>query len=222
MQTIDDIQVVSYTTKQEKANVITHLLGLPIALAVLVFSIVILLTKGIEPNAFIGLIIFAFTMAAVYGVSSLYHCTSEYSQKKKIRRVLDHCTIYLLIAGTYTPICVYISSIHYIGIIVLCLEWGLAIISIILNAIDFSKKSVKIISMFMYIALGWMILYSTAFIYLPQIAFIFLLAGGIAYTIGSILYGLGRKVSLWFHPIFHVFILLGTALQTIGVMFLFI
>ena len=169
-----------------------------------------------------GLLIFGSSVIALYLVSGLYHGEQSTNEKaKKIKRVLDHCTIYVLIAGTYTPICIYIGQMHVIGYVVLGIEWFMAAIGIIINYIDFKNKCVQAMSMFLYLCLGWLILFSGAFIYLSRYAFIYILLGGISYTVGSILYGIGHK-NLYFHSVFHVFVLLGTVLQTIGVLNLFI
>ena len=115
----------------------------------------------------------------------------------------------------------YISSISVIGTITLILEWSLAAIGVILNAIDMNNKAIKIISMTLYLVLGWLILFTTGFRFIPDTSFFLILAGGIVYTIGSILYALGHK-NLNFHGVFHVFDLVGTIIQLIGVLLLFI
>ena len=97
----------------------------------------------------------------------------------------------------------------------------MALIGAVLNIIDFNNKIVKGISMFLYLGLGWLILFSGAFTALPINVFAFVLSGGILYTIGSILYGIGHK-NLYFHSVFHVFVLLGSIFQSVGVMLLFI
>ena len=141
-------------------------------------------------------------------------------RSKKIKRIMDHCTIYFLIAGTYTPICIYINTYHPIGLVLIIIQWSLAAIGITLNIIDMENKCIKALSMFLYLALGWMILFSGGFTHIPLIPFIWVLIGGIIYTVGSILYGIGSKKSI-FHSVFHVFVLFGTIFQAIGVLQLF-
>ena len=216
------ISIPKYTFKQELFNGVSHFLGAPIGLATIVIAFVLYFVNNLQLGYFIGLLVFGLSTIALYLVSGLYHIESPNKPvRKKIKRVLDHCTIYLLIAGTYTPICIYIASYNVIGIIILIIEWFLAIVGILMNAIDFTNKIVKAISMFLYLALGWMIVFAGGFIYLPYNAFLFILIGGILYTIGSILYGVGHK-NLSFHSIFHIFVLLGTLFQCIGVFLLFI
>ena len=219
---LDKISIPNYSFKQEKFNSISHFIGVPIGFIILIASFILLSLKTIRFDFFVGLFIYSISIISLYFVSGLYHSESaDNSNSKKIKRVLDHCTIYVLIAGTYTPICLYLASITYVGYILLAVEWFLAIVGIAINAIDFSNIYVKIISMVLYLGLGWLILFSGQFIYLPFEPFLFILIGGIIYTIGSILYGIGHK-KIYFHSIFHIFVLIGTILQAIGVLLLFI
>ena len=219
---LDKISIPNYSFKQEKFNSISHFIGVPIGFIILVTSFILLSLKTIRFDFFVGLFIYSISIISLYFASGLYHSESaDNTNSKKIKRVLDHCTIYVLIAGTYTPICLYLASITYVGYILLAVEWFLAIIGIAINAIDFSNIYVKIISMVLYLGLGWLILFSGQFIYLPFESFLFILIGGIIYTIGSILYGIGHK-KIYFHSIFHIFVLIGTILQAIGVLLLFI
>lgn len=220
-QNIENLDIPTYSKEQEDFNFYSHLIGVPVGIAIFSIAIVMYLKQLINVNSLIGLLIFGITAILLYSVSASYHKTPSDSKSKKIKRALDHSTIYLLIAGTYTPICVYIYEINVIGLVLLILQWSLALLGAFLNAYDLKNKVIKVISMILYIALGWMILYSTGFIYLPTNAFYLILFGGIAYTLGSILYGIGKK-NLWFHAVFHVFVLLGSILQAIGVFFLYI
>jgi len=135
-------------------------------------------------------------------------------------QVLDHCTIYFLIAGTYTPIlvCAFIPAYPVIGWTLLAVEWGLSALACTLTAIDLKRWNV--FSMVCYIVTGWAILPFTpqAMTLLGTTGFAFLLAGGISYTIGAVLYGIGSKVH-WIHSVFHIFVVLGTLLQLISILF---
>ena len=133
-------------------------------------------------------------------------------------QILDHCAIYLLIAGTYTPIivCCFLDSFLWLGIGLLLLQWGLAALAITLNAIDLKKY--KAFSMICYITLGWCII-----LVLPQFlqvvdpaGFFLLLAGGISYSVGAVLFGLGVKIR-WMHSIFHIFVVIGSILQFLSI-----
>ena len=219
---IKKIGIPSYTINQERFNSLSHFLGVPVGIAVIIVSIISYITYQFELQYFIGLLVFGLSITALYLVSATYHGENPINAKhKKQLRIADHSTIFFLIAGTYTPISLYIYSFNGVGLAILLIEWILAIVGMTINIIDFSNKAVKSISMFLYLALGWLIVFSGGFQYLPTKAFAFILSGGIAYTIGSILYGIGHK-NLSFHCIFHVFVLLSTILQAIGVFSLFI
>lgn len=217
---INSIDIPSYTRKQESFNAFTHALGLPLAFIILLISFIKFFNNALTVPYFIGLNIFVLSIVAVYLVSTLYHATFDKPFRKKFLRVLDHCTIFLLIAGTYTPICIYLFDIHIVGLVMLIIEWSGALIGIFLNAFFFKNKIVQVISLILYLALGWLCLFSGGFLYMPMLSFAFILAGGIVYSIGSILYSIGHK-NLNFHSIFHIFVLVSTIVQAIGVLVLF-
>ena len=219
-ENIEEVKVPNYTKGQERFNTISHLIGIPLALIIFIVSLIALSSHGFNASYLLGIIIFCITIIDVYFVSSLYHSTPTDCFNKKLFRVLDHCTIYLLIAGTYTPICVVLMSEHLVGLIMLIIEWSLAALGILLNALFFKSKVVQIISLVLYLAMGWLVLFCGGFIYMTAFSFGFVLAGGIIYSIGSILYSVGKK-NLWFHCIFHVFVLVSTVVQAIGVISLF-
>ncbi len=219
-ENIANLDVPEYTSSQDDFNFYSHLLGVPLGMAIIVASIVIYLQGTINVVSMIGLLIFGLTATILYSVSAIYHKTPIDHKCKKIKRAIDHSTIYALIAGTYTPICIALLDKTNLALIVLILQWVLALVGVFINLYDLKNKYIKAISMVLYIALGWMILYTTLFTYLTSQAFVLILIGGISYTLGSILYGIGHK-NLWFHAVFHVFVLIGTILQAIGVFYLF-
>ena len=216
---LDSVTIPNYTRKQETFNAISHSLGILIAIFVFVFGLVEYVNKLIPLWHLFGLTIFAVTTLMVYFISAFYHYLDKDNKYKKLLRILDHCTIYLLIAGTYTPICFVIYQEHIIGLIMLIIEWSGAIIGIILNAFFFNNKAAKIISFILYIIMGWLALYSGGFLHMDKLVFLFILLGGIAYTIGSILYAIGHKKPIY-HSIFHVFVFVSTIIQCIGVLLL--
>lgn len=218
---LNKIDVPNYSINQEKFNSHSHFLGVPIALFVFVYSLYLFISNKVTSGIFIGLVIYSLTILVLYLASALYHIENPAKKAKKVKRIIDHCTIYLLIAGTYTPIALFIYQQSYMGLIILLLEWFFAIVGIIFNAIDLTNKYIKAYSMFSYLFMGWMIVFLWSFKYLPETSFLFVLGGGIAYTLGSILYGFGRK-NANFHCVFHVFDLVGTILQAIGVLLLFV
>ena len=147
-------------------------------------------------------------------MSSIYHGLKRGSTAKKVFQILDHCTIFLLIAGSYTPflLCTFREYSTSLGWWMFAIIWGFAIIGIILNSIDL--KRYKVFSMICYLVMGWCIIVKASL--LPKLlgaaGTTLLVAGGIAYTIGAIFYMLGKKKK-YIHSIFHLFIVLGSVLQ---------
>lgn len=219
-ETIAHIDIPPYTDKQESFNGISHALGIIVALIISLIALVSFSNNNLALVDFVGLLVFVSTITAVYFVSSLYHFTPHDDPNKKAYRVLDHCTIYLLIAGTYTPVCLSLMDKHIIGLIMLIIEWTCVVLGMIMNAFFFNKKYIKVLSLILYLGMGWLVLVSGGFLYMTPMSFGFILAGGIVYSIGAILYGVGKK-NLRFHCIFHVFVLLSTIVQSIGVLSIF-
>ena len=217
---VAQIEIPHYSRKEEMFNSVSHFLGLFVAFAIDLLGIEKFLNNQISLFYLVGLLIFSLSAFAVYLISGVYHYLDANSFHKKLFRILDHCTIYLLIAGTYTPICFVLLKTNVIGLIMLIIEWSGALIGIILNAFFFKYKAARIVSFVLYVLMGWLAVYSGGFLYMDKMCFIFILLGGITYTIGSILYAIGHK-KIMFHSIFHVFVLVSTIIQTIGVFYLF-
>ncbi len=215
---LSDRQLPDYTFGEECMNMVTHIVGGGMAVLALLaccgISVLHQSVCGILCAAIYGI-----SMVTLYSMSSIYHGLRP-GTGKKVLQVLDHCTIYFLIAGTYTPIALVAIRPVYpaIGWGLAVFQWGLAAIAVTLTAIDLKKYSV--FSMICYICMGWAVLPFTRQLHtvLGKAGFAFLLAGGIAYTIGAILYGIGSKKH-WFHSIFHIFVVLGSALQLICIIF---
>lgn len=158
--------------------------------------------------------IFGGTMILLYTVSTLYHALNV-NRAKKVFRVLDHCTIYLLIAGTYTPITLCCIEGRQ-GIVMFAAVWAAAVLGIILNAVDMEKF--KVVSMICYLMMGWVVVlaFNTVAAKMPGVGLNCLIAGGVAYTVGAVLYGLGKKVP-YMHAVWHLFVLAGSVLHTLSV-----
>ncbi len=204
-----------YSRGEEIMNMVTHIVGGALGVVALVLG----LWKARGEAAVIGASVYGSSMIALYTLSSVYHGLHP-NIGKKVLQVLDHCTIYLLIAGTYTPILLCRFLPVYPGICwgLLAMEWGLTALAVTLTAIDLKKY--QVFSMTCYIFLGWGILF-----FLPEAlevltlpGFLWLLAGGIAYTVGAVLYGIGSKKK-WFHSVFHIFVVLGSVLQFVSIYF---
>ena len=207
----------SYSRGEEIFNYVTHIIGIVIAVVLFIFSIVLGFLERINFREFFSLMILSFGCFSVYAISTAYHGLHSHRISKRIFRIIDHCDIYLLVAGTYTPVCLIGLYPSIWCWIILGIEWSMAIFGIIINALNMNALWVKILSMIFYIVGGWIVIFFPPAIKLiPTLAFIFILAGGISYTFGSILYGIGSKKK-WFHSIFHIFCLIGTILQIIGI-----
>lgn len=197
---------------------VSHICGGALGITATVLCVVF---SAIHKNvyAIVSSAIFGFTMILLYTMSSIYHGLRP-NTAKKVFQVIDHCSIYLLIAGTYTPfsLCTLREYSTPLGWTVFGIIWGLAVLGIVLNAIDL--KSFRVISMFLYLGMGWCIIFTIKIVFnaLGTIGFILLLAGGIAYTVGSILYGLGRKHK-YMHSVFHLFVILGSLLHFLCILF---
>ena len=205
-----------YTRGEEIFNMVTHIVGGGIGVITLALCIVASLLKG-STVALVSGIIFGVSMIALYSISSIYHGLRE-GTAKKVLQIIDHCTIYFLIAGTYTPmlLCALVKTNRIAAIITLIAVWGLTALAITLNAIDLKKY--KVFSMVCYIGIGWAIIFSIKdmFMSLPPAGFWLLLSGGIVYTAGTIFYKAGKNVK-YLHSVFHIFVVVGSILHALSV-----
>lgn len=203
-----------YSVGEERMNMITHMVGTLLGILVLVLC----LLRASTAAEYIGSLVFGCTMIGLYTISSIYHGLKP-STGKKVMQVVDHCAIYFLISGTYTPILLSAFLPVYPGIAwgLLAAQWGLCITAATLTAIDLKKY--RVFSMFCYICMGWSIILfpGKCMQVMTPPGFGLLLAGGIVYTIGAILYGLGSKRK-WFHSVFHIFVLGGSLLQFLSIL----
>lgn len=201
-----------YTKGEEIMNMVTHIAGGAVGLSALGLCLWRALSRG-DGYDLTGALIYGISMICLYALSSVYHGLIP-STGKKVLQVLDHCTIYFLIAGTYTPIALSALRPAYpsLGWGILAFEWALAALAVTLTAIDLKKYNV--FSMICYIGMGWAILpfLGLARQVLTVPGFLLLLWGGIAYTLGAVLYGIGSK-KRWFHSVFHIFVVMGSLLQ---------
>ena len=203
----------TYTKGEEIFNMTSHIVGAVLGIVATVLCVVFAAIHGNGYGVVSGSI-YGVTMIILYTMSSIYHGLSPKRYSKKVFQVLDHCSIFLLIAGSYTPfaLCTLREYSTATGWTIFGVIWAIAILGIVLNSIDIKKF--KIFSMICYLIMGWCIVVKINL--LPQLlgknGFILLLAGGIAYTIGAVLYGIGKKKK-YAHSIFHLFILAGSILQ---------
>lgn len=208
----------TYSGGEETMNMVTHIVGGGIG----IFALIGCLIKVIAQGSLVGIVsvlVYCISMICVYTVSSVYHGLRP-GTGKKVMQILDHCAIYLLIAGTYTPISLIAIAPAYpaIGYGLTIFQWVMTALAITLTAIDLKKY--KVFSMVCYICTGWAVLPFMAQTreVLTQPGFLLLLWGGIAYTLGAILFGIGSRLK-WFHSVFHIFVVLGSLLQLICIYF---
>lgn len=202
-----------YTKGEEIFNMTSHIVGGALGIVALVLCVVFAAVHGNGYGVVSGAI-YGVTMIILYTMSSIYHGLNPKRKAKKVFQVLDHCSIYLLIAGSYTPfaLCTLREYSTALGWTIFGVIWFVAILGIILNSIDIKKF--RVFSMICYLVMGWCIVFRINL--LPELlgtaGFVLLLLGGLSYTIGAILYGLGKKHK-YMHSVFHLFILLGSLLQ---------
>ena len=207
----------TYTKGEEIFNMTSHIVGG--ALGIVATLCVIMAAIHHNVYGVVSGAIYGFTMILLYTISSIYHGLSPKRFSKRVFQVLDHCSIFLLIAGSYTPVslCTIRSYNTAWGWTIFGVVWGAAALGITLNSIDL--KSTKVFSMISYLLMGWCIVvrFDILLKTIPQAGIVLLVAGGIAYTIGTIFYGLGKKKK-YFHSIFHLFIFAGSLLQFLAIL----
>ena len=210
---LKDRELPTYSKGEEIFNMTSHIVGTVLGIVAVVLCVIMAAIHGNSYGVVSGAI-YGTTMIILYTMSSIYHGLSVKCKGKKVMQVLDHCTIFLLIAGSYTPfaLCTFREYNTATGWTIFGIIWAMAIWGIILNAIDLKKY--KVFSMICYLGMGWAIIFKANLlpVLLPLGGLILLVTGGIAYTLGAILYGLGKKHK-WMHSIFHLFILLGSFLH---------
>ena len=207
----------NYSKRNEIINSLTHVVGFVFGLGLLIFFIIFCFTKNLKFGYMIPYFVYAISMMLVFGVSTIYHSAKLKSKAKAVLRVIDHSDIYFLIFGTYLPLCLYGITNTSVMITAIILESVFMTIGIVLNVIPIDNNIMKVIAYIIYIIDGWLMLFLYPFgIGMDFYVFLFVLLGGVIYTIGAILYAIGKK-KIYFHSIFHVFVLLGAITQFIGV-----
>ena len=210
------LTVPKYTLGEEITNSITHGLGVLFGVTILVLTI-IMAAHNHNAVGVVAASIYGVSMIVMFLMSCLYHAMSPRIGAKKVFRVIDHCDIYLFIAGSYTPFCISLIG-GATGWTLFGIIWGCAILGVLLNSINLEKF--KYISIALYLIIGWMVIISFNSLYnaIPTKGLILLLTGGIIYTLGAILYGLGKKVR-YMHSVFHLFVLAGCIIQSFSILF---
>ncbi len=207
-------EVKYYSSKEEKINVITHAIGLVLSIAALTLLVVYSSLYGTVWHI-TSFAIFGASLIVLYAASTLYH----YVQNPKIRfklNIFDHAAIYVLIAGTYTPFALVVLP-NTIGWVIFGISWGLALVGIIFK-LFYTGKYDKI-STIAYVLMGWVIIIAIKPLVenFPLEGLLWLLAGGLSYTFGALLYSI--KSLKYNHAIFHVFVLFGSFCHFMAVFF---
>ncbi len=202
-----------YSLGEEIFSSVTHGVGALIGVAALTLMVVFAAKAGNVYGVVSGAI-YGSTMIILFSMSALYHAIQA-PRAKKVFRIIDHCSIYLLIAGTYTPIALCPLREHG-GWALFGAVWGVSILGIALNSVNLEKF--KLISLISYVALGWAVvsMWGAMRASLPAPAIWLLLAGGLVYMAGVVFYCL-KKVA-YTHPVWHIFVLGGSLLHFLCVL----
>ena len=214
---LKDRKLPVYTKGEEIFNMTSHIVGAAVGVVALVLGIVISAVRG-NGWGLAGSIVYGISMIVLYTMSSVYHGLRE-GTAKKVLQVLDHCTIYLLIAGTYTPI--LLSAMRPIdpvaSFVLLGVVWGLSAVAMTLTAIDLKKYS--IFSMVCYLVMGWCVVFKIPLLIeaVTWGGFWLILAGGVCYTVGAVLYGMGRTRK-YMHSVFHLCVVAGSVLHLLAIL----
>lgn len=219
---------ISYSKGEEKANIITHLVGAALAVVAAVF-LVVKVARGYDVFGGLGIVavcLYSFCLIELYVMSTLYHAQPFGKKRRAVFRRFDHCSVAMLITGTYAPYMLIGLSIlgaktnpasFVWGVVIASVVLTMAVLVIIFNAINVHKF--RVFSMIAYIVMGW-----ACVLCIPQLfsaigipCFVLLLVGGIVYTVGIIFYRM--KKLTWNHAIWHFFVLGGSILHFISIYF---
>lgn len=200
-----------YTASEERLNVLTHGVGVILSLVGLVFLVV----KSSGVIELISSLVFGISLLILYSASTLYHASKNQMTRARLR-IFDHAAIYILIAGTYTPVCL-ITLNASVGTILFYIIWGVGISGVVLKL--FSTGKFDRLSTIMYIAMGWVAIFAIKPLLdtMSTEGLLWLLSGGVFYTLGAVLYSI-RSIPMN-HAIFHICVLAGSASHYIMIYF---
>jgi hemolysin III len=210
-----DIEGIKYYSSiEEKINIISHATGFILSIVAFVLLVMHASLHG-DVWQIVSFSIFGASLIILYGASTLYHVAKKPVLRNKLN-IIDHASIYILIAGTYTPFTL-VTLKGTIGWVIFGISWGLALTGIILKL--FFTGKYDLISTIMYVFMGWVIVFAIKPLidHLPFEGLLWLFAGGISYTIGAILYSINKiKFN---HAIFHILVLIGSFCHFVSVFF---
>lgn len=210
----NNTEIKRYSAFEEKLNITSHAAGIVLS----VIALALLVTHACANGNILHIIsfsIFGLSLLILYTASTIYHSATNSDLRIKLR-VLDHASIYILIAGTYTPFTL-VTLNGSTGWMIFAISWGLALSGIIMKL--FFTGRFKVLSTSAYVLMGWMIVFAIQPLIdnLSSEGLLWLVAGGLAYTFGAILYGI--KAIKLNHAIFHIFVLIGSACHFVSVYF---
>lgn len=203
-----------YSLGEELISAISHGVGAIFAIV----ALVLLLIRAIDLKTTVAItsaLIYGISLIVLYTMSTLYHSLSPNLKAKKVFRILDHCSIYLLIVGTYTPILLYAMGTTK-GLMLFIIMLIIATTGIVLNAVSVEKF--KVPSFISYLLLGWLVVFSLEdfLLVVKGPALKLIIAGGIAYTSGALIYLVGKRVK-YMHSVWHFFVLVGSILHFLAI-----
>ena len=209
----EKLGIPKYTLGEELVNSISHGCGAVFGIVALVLCVVFSAKQG-DAWSIVSSSVYGASMILLYTVSTIYHAL-KINRAKRVFRILDHCSIYLLIAGTYTPYTL-VAMRGPVGFTVFGVVWAAAVCGITFDAI--SLKKFKVLAMVLYISMGWAVVFSakTLISSVPAAGIWLLLSGGVLYTIGAVLYGIGKKKK-YMHSVFHFLALGGSVCHFISI-----
>lgn len=209
----DKIIIPNYSLGEELVNSISHGIGALLSIAALVLCVVISAMHG-NPTAVVASSIYGSSLIILYTMSTLYH-SFKVNNAKRVFQIIDHCSIFLLISGTYTVFTLVVLG-DAVGWTLFAIVWSATILGIICNSININKF--KPLSMVLYLAMGWVVVFAFKPLAekLATNGIILLIVGGIMYTVGAIFYGIGKRKK-YMHSIFHMFVLAGSILHFFAV-----
>ena len=209
---LDKIKLANYTRSEDWLNSISHMVGGGLSIIALILCLVRAIVVRRWDYALLGLV-YGLTMIAMYSCSSVYHALRP-NRGKKAMRMVDHAMIYPMIAGTISPIAVLVvvPVRPALGWAVFGVAWAVVAAAVPITLTLFNKT--KVTQMILYLALGWMIIVALRVLLqtFDRTGTLLLVAGGVAYTLGAIIYGIGSK-HRYFHSVFHFFVLAGSILH---------
>ena len=203
------VQIPHYTLSEELINSISHGAGALLGIAALTLCVIFSALNG-NAWAVVSSAVYGGTLVIMYTMSTVYHAL-RINRAKRVFRVLDHCGVFLVLAGTYTPYTL-VTLRGPIGFTIFGIIWAFTIVGIVCNAIDVDRY--QTMSAIINLVTGWGILFAVVPLskLLPLPGLILLVVGGACYTVGAVLYALGSKLP-YFHSTFHLFVIAGSVLH---------